>query len=98
MGSKTYCVYMMANRPRGAIYIGVTGDLGKRVYQHREGLIEGFTKRYGLKQLVWFEAYDEIEAAIRSEKRLKRYKRDWKIELIEQKNPQWVDLFPSLSP
>ena len=87
----------MTNKRRGTLYTGVTSDLRKRVYQHREGLIDGFTKRYGLKHLVWFEVYDDVEQAIRREKRLKRYRRDWKIQLVEKMNPGWDDLFASLS-
>lgn len=87
-------VYMMASRRRGTIYIGVTSDLLGRVSQHRECVHDGFTKRYGVKRLVWFEWHDGIEAAIHREKRLKEYRRQWKINLIEHDNPNWDDLFP----
>ena len=87
-------VYMMASRRHGTIYIGVTSDLPGRVSQHREGVYDGFTKRYGVKRLVWFERHDGIEAAIHREKRLKEYQRQWKINLIEHDNPDWNDLFP----
>ena len=89
-------VYILASRKHGTLYIGVTSDLIFRVAQHREGAFEGFTKRYGVKRLVWFEPHDAINLAIQREKSLKKYKRDWKINLIERKNPDWNDLFPGL--
>ncbi|MGH6872014.1 MAG: GIY-YIG nuclease family protein [Rhizomicrobium sp.] len=88
--------YRMASRRHGTIYIGVTSELRNRVYQHREGLTPGFTKTYGVHRLVWFERHDEMTAAIRRESLLKKYKREWKINLIEKTNPYWIDLFPSL--
>ncbi|MBI1200192.1 MAG: GIY-YIG nuclease family protein [Phenylobacterium sp.] len=87
-------VYIMASGKHGTLYIGVTSDLLGRVSQHREGLIGGFTKRHGVKRLVWFELHDDILTAIHHEKRLKKYKREWKINLIERDNPNWDDLFP----
>ena len=90
-------VYMMSNRKHGTLYIGVTGNLVKRVWQHREGVIEGFTKKYGLKRLVWYERYESMLAAIQREKSLKKYKRDWKINLIERDNPDWNDLYMGLA-
>ena len=89
-------VYMMASGQHGTLYIGVTSDLHTRVAQHREGLREGFTKRYGVKRLVWFECHDSIVSAIQREKSLKKYKRDWKVALIERENPKWADLYPGL--
>ena len=89
-------VYIMASRKNGTIYIGVTSDLAKRAYEHREGLIAGFTKRYGCKRLVWFEAFDEIQQARQLELQMKEWKRAWKIKLIEESNLDWVDLYPSL--
>lgn len=86
-------VYIMASRRNGTLYIGVTSDLLKRVWEHREGLIEGFTKKYGCKMLVWFEQHDDIEAAITREKQMKEWKRAWKLRVIEEKNPDWDDLF-----
>ncbi|MGZ3403211.1 MAG: GIY-YIG nuclease family protein, partial [Phenylobacterium sp.] len=77
----------------GTLYVGVTGELLNRAAQHREGAIDGFTKQYGVKRLVWYEWHDGIEAAIHREKRLKKYKREWKINLIEGDNPNWDDLF-----
>ena len=86
-------VYIMASGRMGTLYIGVTSDLAGRAYQHREGLIPGFTKRYGCRRLVWFETHDNIEVAIQREKSLKRYRRDWKLNLIERDNPNWDDLY-----
>lgn len=89
-------VYMLANRRHGAIYIGVTSRLIQRVLQHREGRTPGFTKSYGLKRLVWYEPHELMTTAIQREKSLKKYKREWKINLIERENPNWDDLFPAL--
>jgi putative endonuclease len=89
-------VYMMSNRKHGTLYVGVTSQFLRRVSQHREGLTGGFTKIYGLKRLVWFTHHENMLAAIHHEKRLKKYKRDWKINLIEQDNPNWDDLWPAL--
>jgi putative endonuclease len=80
-------VYIMANRKNGTIYTGVTSDLPGRVYQHREGLVPGFTKRYGCKLLVWFEAHDDLQEARARELQIKEWKRSWKIRLIEETNP-----------
>lgn len=88
---------MTTNRPRGTLYVGVTSALAGRVYQHREGLVEGFTKRYGLKCLVWYEVHESMLVAIAREKTLKRWKRAWKIELIEAMNPDWRDLYSDLA-
>jgi putative endonuclease len=87
-------VYMMASGQHGTLYIGVTSELVQRVAQHREGHIEGITKRYSVKRLVWFEVHDNIVTAIQREKSLKKYKREWKVNLIERENPKWADLFP----
>ena len=89
-------VYILANRKNGTIYIGVTSDLIKRVYEHREGLIGGFTKRYGCKLLVWFEAYDDLQDARGRELQMKEWKRAWKVKRIEERNLDWEDLYPSL--
>ena len=90
-------VYMMSNRKHGTLYIGVTSDLVKRAWQHREGLIEGFTKKYGLKRVFWCEHHESMIAAIQHEKSLKKYKRDWKINLIERDNPNWNDMYMTLA-
>jgi putative endonuclease len=89
-------VYMMANRRHGTLYVGVTSDLISRAAQHRDGTFGGFTERYDLHRLVWFEPHDLITAAIKREKSLKKYKRDWKINLIERENPEWNDLLRAL--
>ena len=86
-------VYLMANRKQGALYAGVTSDLPKRVWQHREGVAEGFTKRYGCKRLVWFELHSTMEYAILREKQIKAGSRRKKIALIEEANPEWRDLY-----
>lgn len=93
----TAAVYIMASRMHGTLYIGVTTDLIQRVVQHREGLKDGFTKRYNVKRLVWYERHENVLAAINREKSLKKYKREWKVNLIERMNPHWHDLFPSLT-
>jgi len=90
-------VYMMSNRKHGTIYTGVTSQLIIRVGQHRDGQIEGFTKKYGLKRLVWYEFHGSMVDAIQREKSVKKYKREWKINLIERDNPHWDDLFPGLA-
>ena len=89
-------VYMMSNRKHGTLYVGVTSRLLHRIYDHRNGLLEGFTKRHGLTRLVWFCQHDEMMAAITHEKRLKTCRREWKVNLIERDNPNWDDLYPSL--
>jgi putative endonuclease len=89
-------VYMMATRKDGVIYTGVTSLLPGRAGQHRDSEIRGFTKRYGVQRLVWFETHESMTDAIQREKNIKKYKRDWKINLIEAENPEWVDLFPTL--
>ena len=89
-------VYMMASGQHGTLYIGVTSDLHRRIGQHRDGTVEGFTERHGVKRLVWFEPHDSITAAIQREKSLKKYKREWKVNLIERENPKWADLYPLL--
>jgi putative endonuclease len=89
-------VYMMASRKNGTLYIGVTSHLIRRTYQHQISLLEGFTKKYGVHQLVWYELHENMEAAILREKRLKKYRRAAKIVLIEQNNPEWQDLYRSL--
>jgi len=89
-------VYLLASKPYGTLYIGVTGDLIQRVWQHREKTAGGFTKQYSVTQLVWFETHEDIMAAISREKQLKEWKRAWKIELIQRSNPYWRDLFDEI--
>lgn len=90
-------VYIMASRKNGTLYIGVTSDLIPRIYQHRSGLIAGFTKRYGCKKLVWYQGYDDLETARHRELQMKEWRRAWKIELIEQANPDWNDLWDDIT-
>ncbi|MBI3676182.1 MAG: GIY-YIG nuclease family protein [Proteobacteria bacterium] len=90
-------VYMMASRRYGTIYTGVTSQLPKRACEHREGLIPGFTKKHRVNRLVWFERHESMTVAIRREKTIKRYRREWKYNLIERENPYWIDLYPYLS-
>jgi putative endonuclease len=93
---KNYYVYIVTNKPRGTLYIGMTNNLVRRVYEHRDGLIDGFTRKYNLKRLVYFEVFNRVEDAIHREKRLKKWNRQWKIELIEGVNPEWIDLYEQL--
>lgn len=90
---RVFYVYMMASRRNGTLYVGVTSDLARRAYEHREGLIKGFTSRYGVTMLVWYDHFPTADEAISFEKRLKRWRRSWKLELIEKMNPQWLDLY-----
>ncbi|MDN3721237.1 GIY-YIG nuclease family protein [Roseibium salinum] len=91
-------VYILASRPYETLYTGVTTDLARRIYEHREGLIEGFSERYGVKSLVWYENYPEIATAIKREKKqIIRWRRKWKFELIEAMNPRWDDLYLALN-
>ena len=93
----SYYVYIMASRPKGTLYVGVTNDLVRRAYEHRNGLVEGFTERYGVKRLVWFEVHDSIRAAIQREKTMKHWPRRWKVNVIEALNPEWRDLFEDIA-
>jgi putative endonuclease len=90
------CTYILARASHSTLYTGVTSDLGGRIYQHREGLAPGFTKRYGIKRLVWFEQHETMEAAIVREKQIKRWSRVWKYDLIHSINPTWRDLAEDL--
>ena len=90
---KLPAVYILANRRNGTLYVGVTSDLCSRIAQHRDGTISGFTRDYGIKILVWFENFNSMEDAIRREKQMKDWKRNWMLELIEKSNPDWHDLF-----
>ena len=89
-------VYLMASRRNGTLYLGVTSDLPARAYQHRNRLIEGFSKEYGCTLLVWFEAHDDLQSARARELQMKKWKRAWKLDLIEQGNPHWNDLYKTL--
>ena len=93
---RSYWVYVLASKPRGTLYIGVTNDILGRTERHRTGEGSRFTSRYGVGMLVYFEEFADVNEAIQREKSLKRYLRQWKINLIEQSNPQWIDLYPGL--
>ena len=93
---KTPCVYFLTNRPNGVLYIGVTSNLAQRVWAHRNDLVEGFTKRYRVHNLVWYEVHESMESAIRREKAIKKWNRPWKDELVERKNPTWTDLYDEI--
>jgi len=93
---KLYYVYILASQRNGTLYIGITNDLKRRVFEHKEGLIDGFTKEYKVNQLVYFEQTPDVRSAIEREKRLKEWKRQWKIELVEKENLTWIDLYDSL--
>ena len=90
---KQPCVYMLASRKNGTLYVGVTSDILKRIWEHKNNIVEGFTKRYGVHILVWFEMHETMESAITREKAIKEWKRVWKLDLIEQSNPEWRDLY-----
>jgi putative endonuclease len=97
MGTRTFYVYILASRIGGTLYIGVTNDLIRRVAEHKAKAAEGFTKKYDVDRLVYFECFDDIEQAIHREKRLKKWSRAWKVQLIEEKNPNWSDLYPEIA-
>jgi len=90
-------VYVMANKRDGTLYVDITADLARRAFEHREGLVDGFTKRYGLKRLVYCEFHDDIRTAIQREKTVKHWPRLWKLALIEDMNPEWADLYERLN-
>lgn len=96
MPDHDYFIYIMASKKNGTLYIGVTNDLVRRVFEHKEDVIEGFTKKYKVHRLVYYEHTNDIQSAIEREKMIKRWKRQWKINLIRQKNPDWDDLYPEL--
>ena len=91
-----YFVYLLASGVNGTLYVGVTNDLVRRVHEHRTDAVPGFTSRYGVHRLVWFDSTPSVEAAIHREKQMKNWKREWKIALIERENPQWLDLYDSI--
>jgi putative endonuclease len=93
---KQFTVYIMASRRNGTLYIGVTSNLPKRVWEHREGVVAGFTAEYRVKSLVWYELHDDAEATIVREKQIKKWNRAWKLKLIEGRNPGWSDLFAEI--
>lgn len=90
------CVYILTSQRNGTLYIGVTSDLTKRVWEHQSDVVEGFTKQYQVHTLVWYEVHESMESAITREKQLKEWRRQWKVELIEKSNPYWNDLYPTI--
>lgn len=94
---KKFFVYLLASKPNGTLYVGVTSDLPKRIYEHKQGLADGFTKKYGVKELVYYELHDSAESAIRREKQIKEWKRQWKIDLIQSHNRGWLDKFDEIA-
>lgn len=91
-------VYILASKPNGTLYVGLTNGLGRRVGSHKQGLVPGFTRKYDVKRLVYFEVHDEAAEAAQRERTIKRWRREWKIALIERNNPHWSDLFPTITP
>lgn len=96
--NKTPCVYMLASRKNGTLYIGVTSDIEKRIGEHKSDCVEGFTKRHRVHELVWYELHDTMESAIQREKQLKKWNRSWKIRLIQKNNTEWLDLSEEVGP
>jgi putative endonuclease len=94
----SYWVYIVTNKPFGTLYVGMTNDVVHRAYQHREGLVDGFTKRYGLKMLVYYEEHATALEAIQREKNIKHWPRAWKVDLVRKMNPEWPDLFDDIAP
>jgi putative endonuclease len=94
----SFFVYILASRRNGTLYIGMTDDLARRVWEHRLGVVPGFTRKYGVKMLVWYETHESRETAFQRERQLKNWNRAWKLELIERFNPNWNDLFDQLTP
>jgi putative endonuclease len=94
--NKQPAVYILASTRNDTLYIGVTSDLVKRIWEHKNNIVEGFTRRYGVHRLVWYELHESMESAIQREKRLKEWKRAWKLELIEGTNPDWKDLYDAI--
>ena len=93
---KNYYVYILSSKRNGTLYIGVTSDIVNRVYEHKNGMVEGFTKKYNIHDLVWYEMHEAAESAIYREKQLKKWKRAWKLKLIEEGNPNWIDLYEKI--
>jgi putative endonuclease len=95
---KQFYVYILSNKRNGTLYTGVTSDLLKRVYEHKNDFVDGFSKKYGIHNLVWYETHESAEAAIIREKQIKKWNRKWKLELIDKSNPFWEDLYEKLTP
>jgi putative endonuclease len=97
MSDKAFCVHVLASKRNGTLYVGVTSDLVKRIWQHKNDVEEGFTKKYRVHTLVWFEQHGNSESALTREKQIKEWQRKWKLELIESSNPTWRDLYDEIS-
>ena len=97
MNEKNYYVYILASQRNGTLYVGVTGDLKKRVWEHRTKAVDGFTQKYGVSHLVYVEIYNDVQQALQREKNIKKWPRKWKLELIEKDNPEWDDLYEVLN-
>ena len=93
---KKFYVYILANKPNGTLYVGVTSDIVKRIWQHKNSMVAGFTRKYGIKILVYYEVHGNAETAITREKQIKKWRRTWKLQLIEERNPQWKDLYEEI--
>jgi len=93
---KNFFVYILASQRNGTLYVGVTSDLPKRIYEHKNGLVDGFTKQHNVKTLVYYEKHDTAESAITRDKNIKAWKRDWKLRIIEEQNPEWKDLYEEI--
>ena len=93
----SYYVYLLASQRNGTLYVGMTNDLVRRIWEHKNNFVDGFTKRYRVHDLVWFEAADDPSAAILREKQIKKWNRSWKLKLIEKENPEWLDLYESIT-
>ena len=98
MNKEKYFIYILASQRNGTIYVGLTNNLIRRIYQHKNNLLEGFTKNYSVHNLVYYEEYNDVNIAISREKQIKKWNRNWKIQLIEKNNPLWRDLYEELSP
>jgi putative endonuclease len=93
---KNFYVYMLCSKRNGTLYTGVTSDIVKRIYEHKHCLVEGFTNKYNVHHLVWYEIHESAESAIEREKQIKKWERAWKLKIIEKENPQWIDLYKSI--
>lgn len=93
---KQPCIYILASKKNGTLYIGVTSNLPKRIWQHKNNLVDGFTAKYNIHQLVWYEQHNTLETAIQKEKQMKNWKREWKVNVIEASNPEWIDLYDGI--
>jgi len=98
MQRKEYFIYILANKKNGTLYIGITNNLIRRIYEHKNDLIDGFSKKYGIHNLVYYESYNDVRDALNRETQMKKWNRKWKIELIEKSNPEWNDLYNELNP